>query len=378
MSQTQVNLPALSDEESTVVEHFIERSREIAPTVEVTLAKRILRPGSNRVVCLAARTSVPLNDEDTASVSDLALRLSDGTNVVLSLSFFNDTTAGDFIPFTPYSFNPNRYSMHSDSKLGMVLLAICMVGSAAVYSMSNGPLSKYMQAKPIVKAMATGAGGSLLKCIPVNPSLVKPAAVSAAALVPKLPPVNFGRTAPKAVISGNGENSRVRSKVKRSGTRSRNSSSMPAPNEEMLVPPPPATYVPPYGYPVQIYDQIPTFNFEPRAFKPAPANQPKATRQAKSEINQAPKAESNTYLVNPNKSVEKPVEPMPKAKREIAPSARTQPVQEINQDYSQKSGIVEPRFERISLPDAKSSTSAPLPGNPASGDSLERIVPPHS
>jgi hypothetical protein len=92
----QPNLPAT--DENALVERFVEASRELLPSIQVALTKRIYQPGSNRVLCLAAHTTMPLDDEQVASVSDLALRLSDGTSVALSLSFFNEQ-AGSAIPF---------------------------------------------------------------------------------------------------------------------------------------------------------------------------------------------------------------------------------------------------------------------------------------
>ncbi|HEY9717323.1 MAG TPA: hypothetical protein V6C69_07640 [Trichormus sp.] len=163
---TQVVLPPPSREEDTVVERFITASREIAPTVQVSLAKRILQPGSNRVVCLAAHTTVPLNEDELASVSDLALRLSDGTNVRLSVSFFNDdsgTVFGDAVPFTRNIYDPNRYSMQTggDSKLGLVLCAMATIVLASYYAYKNcnfnplaptaklpAPTAAMIQAKP--------------------------------------------------------------------------------------------------------------------------------------------------------------------------------------------------------------------------------------
>src|SRR6266446_512521 len=111
MPENQVVLPEPATEENTIIERFIEASREIAPTIQVTLAKRIVQPGSNRILCLAARTSMPLNDDQAASVSDLALRLSDGTNVALTLSLFNDSAGSECIPLSRSMYDPNRYSL---------------------------------------------------------------------------------------------------------------------------------------------------------------------------------------------------------------------------------------------------------------------------
>jgi hypothetical protein len=139
-----------SAQESTIVERFCEASREIVPSVEISLAKRIIRAGSNQVLCLAAHTSVPLNDDELASVSDLAVRLSDGTNVRLSLSFFNDQSVGcipvtqpQYIPLNRSIYDPNRYELRGEPKLGLVLVATTLIAMAGLYSVLNGPFSPF-------------------------------------------------------------------------------------------------------------------------------------------------------------------------------------------------------------------------------------------
>ena len=329
MSQTQLELPALTDEESTVVERFRERSKNIIPGVEVTLAKRILRPGSNRVVCLAARTSVPINDDELASVSDLALRLSDGTNVVLSLSFFNDTVAGDCIPFTRsaespnrYTYDPNRYTIRSDSKLGIVLFATCLVALAGVYSLTNGPLSKYMVTKPFVKSAFIGASSSLLKTIPVNPNLSapKPPVVAPMESQPKESTSSVIKVSPRATT---GHIRRARER--RNPDSWRASNYVREPREEMLVPPPPATYVAPYGLPAQFFEQFPGFNGLPNLVKPGSKGEPKTVRpSSKSEPKPEPKSESK---LEP-KSLPK-AEPKSELKPEAKPALKTEPKAEF-------------------------------------------------
>lgn len=142
MQNNQLTVEGPSDEETTVVERFIDASRDLVPTVQVSLAKRIIQPGSNRVVCLAARTSFPLDDRQIASVSDLALRLSDGTNVVLSLSFFNDTAGGAAaVPFERYVYDPKRYGGRSDAWPAVAIMATILVSLAGLYTALNRPVN---------------------------------------------------------------------------------------------------------------------------------------------------------------------------------------------------------------------------------------------
>ncbi len=161
---TQLCMPAkIEDEENVVLDRFIQASKEIAPSLQVTLAKRYIQPGSNRVLCLAARTTVPLNENELASVSDLALRLSDGTNVHLSLSVFDESSGTSYHqqpfqqarpayasnPFPRQTYNPHpfpqtpyepyRYEVHvtEKSKLGSVFVAMILVMGSALYMVAN-------------------------------------------------------------------------------------------------------------------------------------------------------------------------------------------------------------------------------------------------
>jgi hypothetical protein len=102
------------------------------------------------VLCLGAQTSVPLNDDERASVSDLAIKLSDGTNVALSLSFFNDESAGQIVPrsrspqrrnlalgdssIIRAPFEPTRYTRKDESKLGFVLMSMAALTLLVAYA----------------------------------------------------------------------------------------------------------------------------------------------------------------------------------------------------------------------------------------------------
>src|SRR5271156_2157003 len=66
---------------------------DLSNSVQITLAKRVIKPGSDKAICLAAQTSIPISDDKISSVSNLVLKLADGTKVALSLSFFNDEAA---------------------------------------------------------------------------------------------------------------------------------------------------------------------------------------------------------------------------------------------------------------------------------------------
>jgi hypothetical protein len=152
MGETPVSLPALSAEENNLVERVVDASAVIVPTVQVSLAKRIVQAGTNRVICLGASTSVPLHDDELASVSDLALRLSDGTNVVMSLSFFNDAFTGTFVPLERSVFDANRYVVKDDSKLNLVIVITGVIACLWAYSLVHNPWNRHWQSHPIIRA----------------------------------------------------------------------------------------------------------------------------------------------------------------------------------------------------------------------------------
>ena len=174
MSRNELLVP--EQQEAIVVDRLadepisVNQAMSIVPGLEVTLAKRIIRPGSNRVMCLAAQTSVPLSDDDIASVSNLSLRLSDGTNVALSLSFFNDGATSAYVPlnrqlpqlpFNRYYFDPYRYTVHtqaqSGSRLGLVLVATALIAAGGLYYFLGHGLNKSHPPIPAKTALLSPA-----------------------------------------------------------------------------------------------------------------------------------------------------------------------------------------------------------------------------
>lgn len=150
MARNEILIPEAP--EATVVSQFEEQADHLVPGIQVTLAKRIIKPGSNRVMCLAARTNVPLSDDDVASVSNLALRLSDGTNVALSLSFFNDgPVAAPYIPLNRYYYDPQRYYKgQGESHLGVAVVATALAAACGVYYFLGDHFKPPMPKNPIV------------------------------------------------------------------------------------------------------------------------------------------------------------------------------------------------------------------------------------
>jgi hypothetical protein len=232
MSQTELIVPEPTAEESTVINRFIQASRDIVPTVQISLAKRIIHPGSNRVVCLAAHTSVPLHPDEAASVSDLALRLSDGTNVRLSLSFFNDGTFTPEFPLPqPYQrtiYDPNKYESTHSSRLPAAFLTLLLAVGAGAWFAPNSPLRQMMPMPPVVKASSPSA---------------KPVATVSPASVPTIAPQSAQPAAePTEVKTASAPVHKKGRKQKLSaGHASSHSAPSGAAKEMGLVPPPPPT-----------------------------------------------------------------------------------------------------------------------------------------
>lgn len=145
MGDIPVTLPVVIDnDEQAVVNRFIQASRDIAPSVQVSLAKRIIRPGSNRLVCLAAHTSIPLNEDELASVSNLALRLSDGTNVRLSLSFFDDSNGGaEVVPLSRCIYDPKKYETPRKSNFGLFWTGLALTALASFCFFLKSPVTPH-------------------------------------------------------------------------------------------------------------------------------------------------------------------------------------------------------------------------------------------
>jgi hypothetical protein len=417
MSQSQVTLPALTEEENTVVDRFVERSREIVPGVEVTLAKRILRPGSNRVVCLAARTSVPINDDEMASVSDLALRLSDGTNVRLSLSFFNDavreTITGETItetvsggaPFNRYTYDPKRYTGRDDSKLGTVLMAMFLVAVAGAYSVSNNQFNKYFQLNTLSKYIPSGPsqGNGIVPQLGAPPFKTEqakpnPSPQKTAFVGPVRPTARIAPVRPERAYFRVRTDYPQRVRERHSLTKARAFASPQLKNEEMLVPPPPAI---PYELPQEFLKQFSGLNLPVVKPAKAPTKAPakvetKAPASAKVETKtpasakvetKAPasaRPESASLTESPNKVVKsKPPEQAAPVKNEPAEVVSPKTIERSSADSAYVNQTSPPQLERIPAFDVPAHSSAPVPGNIWTSPSLtspslekiERIAP---
>ncbi|HEY9715117.1 MAG TPA: hypothetical protein V6C72_16725 [Chroococcales cyanobacterium] len=143
MSNNDLTVLDATAEDNAVIERFSQASRELVPSLEVRLAKRIIKPGSDRMMCLAAHTTVPLDDDEIASVSNLALRLSDGTNVALSLSFFNDAVYPMQSQANRFYYDPKRYKEDRDSRLGAFLVAATIIASTCFYGYLHNPFGNH-------------------------------------------------------------------------------------------------------------------------------------------------------------------------------------------------------------------------------------------
>jgi len=303
MSKAELILPGAEDD-NALVDRLTVASREIVPSVQITLAKRIIKAGSNRVVCLAARTSVPLNDDEVASVSDLALRLSDGTNVALSLSFFNENSASEYATFTHNYYDPDRYAQQTDSKLGMLVVATALAAAAAFFSLVQGPFNSLLNPKtsyafinvPLAKWPAPPPATS--------PGIapVKPAATSVVA-----PQVATKKSRPTS-------RPKVRQPRARSGRTNGNTKN--SPHSSVLVPPPPPfPFSLPDGRPMSPYDPFPKMSQPASSARPAAPAKPAAQKPA------AQAETTHAKTVTPIKAAAQSPPPATRVEREPAPSA---------------------------------------------------------
>ncbi|MBX9694137.1 MAG: hypothetical protein K2Z81_17270 [Cyanobacteria bacterium] len=386
-------------QDEAVVQQFIQASREIVPTVEVSLAKRIVRPGSNRVLCLAAHTSIPLSETDMASVSDLALRLSDGTNVRLSLSFFNDHVSNFGPAFRPYNdvlplprttiFDADRYEeLRSEPKVNLVfattLAIIVASGMFFVVPKAIERLQPVVESVP-VKTAKSQAG---LIQVPKTKS-AKPLTVASppSAVVSKKPvAVSKPRSSAHATKRSAGQHSeKTVASTPHSSVHSHHKSSSGGGRESFLIPPPPPTAV---SFPPEYstsYPFIPEFKAPPAVVKNGQygvvPSAPPLVAPAKPKMTANGGAESSRRLPPPpavitsNNSVveNRTVRPLPRFDEIIA---ATRSGQSVRQNPAVPSERGELSVSRYSATDVVGGATrpAPIPGDKY--PQLERIVLP--
>jgi hypothetical protein len=388
MSENQVLLPATTDDEkgiiddTRIVDRFAVASRDIVPSVQVTLAKRIIRPGSNRVLCLAAHTDVPLSDDDISSVSNLALRLSDGTNVALQLSFFNENETSAFVPVNRYVYEPERYStVHSDSRLGNVIGAILAVAVGGSFLLTKNPL-QFVAAKPTPQI----ASAAFLS-VPTTQKVVGDAKSDHS-----LSTKNQAQTQPRVQQSRQGDLLAKSHKSKASsGSHSANSHlAIPrggkthAETSQFFVPPPPPdtpTYpgsMPFFQSRWQNFTNPTTPSLKPEVSSKTAAPDKFSSSKVK-DFQQTSGSESKSSASEPNEAMTVP--PSSDITWRVAPAASRAGRRETSssqEKYQQSQEKVQQPIEKqrpqtsILAPPAIAPTPGPSPSN---GQSLERIVP---
>ncbi len=249
-------------------------------TVQVTLAKRIIRAGSNKVLCLAAQTSVPLHDDDLASVSDLGLKLSDGTSVVLSLSSFNDksgtayqrnTSPGNWGRshpsvvassvtceriYDPARYEPDRFKVRSMPAFPMLIVILAVAAGLAAFHWTNKGAPATVVTRPVHPAVPIVAKQSAklpAKSAPSASISDSPLPISQVARPPK--PVTLVALRPPRVrenqISARhtpkAEGSRISRKTNSSNANARSTSRRQGGTGFFVPPPPPV--IPLMAYP---------------------------------------------------------------------------------------------------------------------------------
>jgi len=222
MTNNQLTVPEVSEQQNELVhrdelvQQVLDNPHELAPSVQVRFAKRVGRPGNSRVMMMDAQTSGPIGEEGEDTESKLALRLADGTNVQLSLSFFNENQpalAGvggggggrrtNFAPFNTYMYEPRTYSVNQreSNQLPAIMFAMTFMLGAACYGMlvltgqvhdQLGILQKLQMSKQItVNALNKPAAKSAPKVASAKVPTVSVTSARATETMPAPPPVTL-------------------------------------------------------------------------------------------------------------------------------------------------------------------------------------------
>ncbi|CAN5728249.1 hypothetical protein BH10CYA1_BH10CYA1_50390 [soil metagenome] len=339
MTKNQLTVPQVFNERDELVQQVLDNPRELAPSVQVRFAKRVGRPGNSRVMMMDAHTCGPIGEEGEDSESKLALRLADGTNVQLSLSFFNENQpalagvggAGggrrtNFARFDTYVYEPRTYSINerNSSKLPAIMVSMAFMLGAACYGVffltgqvreQAAMFPKYQLSKPVSKsALAAVAKPSPVKA----PAKVVPVVHAAAKVgiepIAAAPPITLSEAAPTKTNT-----KKTFARFARSHEQTQISHS---PRGEFFVPPPPPMtfdsappakgFVPP---PPPTPYMVPTG--VPSAFDPLQALAPAVAHS--NRVYAAPKKAVETVSMTSTVETRTPVQ-------QIAPGAVERPV----------------------------------------------------
>lgn len=259
MTKNQLTVPEVSAERDELVQRVLDDPRELAPSVQVRFAKRVGRPGNSRVMMMDAQTSGPIGDEGEDSESKLALRLADGTNVQLSLSFFSENQpalAGvggggggrrnNFAPFNTYAYEPRTYSVHDrdSNKLPTIMTGMAFMLGAACYGVfwltgqvqeQSAHRSNNQLSKPAITAASAKA--PTVKASTKAATAARAVAKIVDEPIPAAPPVRLGETTPTKTNTKKSFSKSTRSREQNQTAQITHSSH--SPRGEFFVPPPP-------------------------------------------------------------------------------------------------------------------------------------------
>jgi hypothetical protein len=266
------------------------------------------------------------------------LRLSDGTNVALSLSFFNEQCATEYATFTHNYYDPHRYPEQADSKLGIVVVATTLAAAAAFFSLVQGPLNSLVNPK------------TAFAFITVPPAKWPAPPPAPKADVAPVKPGAASVAAPRTATKKSPGSSRV--KVRQARSRAaRTTNSFPR-SSVFVPPPPPFAFSLPDGRPLSPYDVFPKMQSPATTSKPAPQVKPANQKPAAQE--EPPQAKT----VSPAKTAAQ--SPSPATRTEREPEATSAP------PATRSTSVREPAATSSAPPSrsAAVTTTAPPPSHP--------------
>ncbi len=259
-----------------------------------------------------------MEEDELASVSDLALRLSDGTNVRLSMSFFNENLVpASFMPGMArkaarpeppiYTYDPERYETHrapdQSWRLALVFGGICAITLGSFFYFVPGGFER--AAAKIIAAMPPAIAPSAVKLLKPQAGETTKRGISSTTSREIGGTTKTGKQASPFSSQKSKSSKHARRKMSRNRENSEPVSASPSSrlprssktSRTVLVPPPPPTM----AFPL---NQMQMFGYAPYT---VPGMPPQSVRESSEQLSPSDKAKAKSLPKASDKAVDKPI-----------------------------------------------------------------------